>query len=469
MSFILFIFALIFNFIVSHITVRAPKELANQFVNQTIKVGLGNFGNIPYGHKIVGNIYYNLDNEDDTYACTPISLTGIPQNPKVDQSPLLLARRGGNCTFTQKAINIEGALAHAAIIINNEPGQLVEDIIMADDGRGMDIQIPSVLITKEDGDKLINYYKAHHDEKNKIVLEIDFDIEHKNNSVNYTIWYTPDQESAYTLMNDLYVYQKELGELAMLQVHFLTYTHFSYKEGEMKAVENCLGSGKYCMRTEEAKIGTSNGRDILKETIKQICVYNFAYQSTNYDLFWKYISNFYTNCILENKFTSSCSIYQTKLSGLPVDYINKCVNDSYYVNEGENKKEGYENLVGNTLLDKEYEARKKNMIYRAPSLYINNRLFLGSWRADYVFEGICAAFSKKPEICYTDGGFEKERQTSVITVVLIVLGILILNVVIFVMCMKVIKKKIQERLDGSDINRKIDTIVNSYLQMRDTK
>ena len=139
------------------------------------------------------------------------------------------------------------------------------------------------------------------------------------------------------------------------------------------------------------------------------------------------------------------------------------------MNEGENKKEGYENLVGNTLLDKEYEARKKNMIYRAPSLYINNRLFLGSWRADYVFEGICAAFSKKPEICYTDGGFEKERQTSVITVVLIVLGILILNVVIFVMCMKVIKKKIQERLDGSDINRKIDTIVNSYLQMRDTK
>ena len=40
---------------------------------------------------------------------------------------------------------------------------------------------------------------------------------------------------------------------------------------------------------------------------------------------------------------------------------------------------------------------------------------------------------------------------------------------IFVICMKVIKKKIQERLDASDINRKIDTVVNSYLQMRETK
>ena len=41
--------------------------------------------------------------------------------------------------------------------------------------------------------------------------------------------------------------------------------------------------------------------------------------------------------------------------------------------------------------------------------------------------------------------------------------------IIFFICMKVIRKKIQERLDASDIDRKIDTVVNSYLQMRETK
>ena len=114
-------------------------------------------------------------------------------------------------------------------------------------------------------------------------------------------------------------------------------------------------------------------------------------------------------------------------------------------------------------------ARKENYIYRAPSLFINDRLFLGSWRADYIFEGICAAFQKKPEICYKEGGFEREKKMSMFTLIFVVLLIIVANVIIFVICMKVIKKKIQERLDASDINRKIDTVVNSYLQMRETK
>ena len=229
--------------IYSHIIVKSPKELASKFTNQTIKVGLANFGNVPYGHKIVGNIYYNLDDSEDAFGCKEIKLQGIPTTPKVDASPLLMVKRGGGCSFTQKVLNIESAYAHAAIIVNQNPGENAENVIMADDGRGMEVSIPSVLISKEDGDKLISYYRATRGDTSKskqIVLEMNFDIEHKNNTVNYTIWYTPDQESVYTLMNDLYYYHLELGDLATLKVHFLTYTHFSYNEANKTAREICL-------------------------------------------------------------------------------------------------------------------------------------------------------------------------------------------------------------------------------------
>ena len=458
--------------IFSHIIVKAPKELASQFTNQTIKVGLANFGNVPYGHKIVGNIYYNLDDSDDAFGCKEIKLEGIPIAPKVDASPLLMVKRGGGCSFTQKALNIESANAHAAIIVNQNPGENAESVIMADDGRGMEVSIPSVLISKEDGDKLISYYRSNKGDNSKskqIVLEMNFDIEHKNNTVNYTIWYTPDQESVYTLMNDLYYYHLELGDLATLKVHFLTYTHFSYNEKDETERSDCLGSGKYCMRPDKEGSGIENGRTILWETIKQICVYKYAYENNQPELFWIYLQNFYEKCILTQKFTATCASYQTKESGLPTDWVNKCMNESFVPTEDQKKKPNYENIAPNTLLDAEYIARKENYIYRAPSLFINDRLFLGSWRADYVFEGICAAFQKKPEICYKEGGFEREKKMSMFTLIFVVLLIIVVNVIIFVICMKVIKKKIQERLDGSDINRKIDTVVNSYLQMRETK
>ena len=469
----LIVFFIVFiSKIYSHIIVKSPKELASKFTNQTIKVGLANFGNVPYGHKIVGNIYYNLDDSEDAFGCKEIKLQGIPTTPKVDASPLLMVKRGGGCSFTQKVLNIESAYAHAAIIVNQNPGENAENVIMADDGRGMEVSIPSVLISKEDGDKLISYYRDTRGDTSKskqIVLEMNFDIEHKNNTVNYTIWYTPDQESVYTLMNDLYYYHLELGDLATLKVHFLTYTHFSYNEANKTAREDCLGGGKYCMRPDKEGTGIKSGRTILMETIKQICVYKYAYGTLQPDLFWIYLQNFYQNCILKNKFSATCSTYQTKQSNIPIDWINNCMNESFVATPEEKKKRNYEYVATNSLLEEEYKARKENYIYRAPSLFINDRLFLGSWRADYIFEGICAAFQKKPEICYKEGGFEREKKMSMFTLIFVVLLIIVANVIIFVICMKVIKKKIQERLDASDINRKIDTVVNSYLQMRETK
>jgi hypothetical protein len=54
----------------------------------------------------------------------------------------------GACHFVIKAQNIEKFGGVMAIIIDNKDGEVVESIVMADDGKGESVNIPTFLIGK---------------------------------------------------------------------------------------------------------------------------------------------------------------------------------------------------------------------------------------------------------------------------------------------------------------------------------
>jgi len=56
----------------------------------------------------------------------------------------------GNCTFVSKVRNIEKLGIKLAIIIDNRE-EHTEELIMADDGSGHGVTIPSFIIRKKDG------------------------------------------------------------------------------------------------------------------------------------------------------------------------------------------------------------------------------------------------------------------------------------------------------------------------------
>jgi len=58
--------------------------------------------------------------------------------------PVIMVKRGG-CTFTHKVRNMEKAGASAALIIDNKI-EMTERIVVADDGSGQTIHIPSFLV-----------------------------------------------------------------------------------------------------------------------------------------------------------------------------------------------------------------------------------------------------------------------------------------------------------------------------------
>lgn len=453
------------------IIVKSPKELVDKFPNATIPATLSNFGRIPYGHTTVGKVFYDPMNLDRDMACKPITSIDIGSDFKVDESPIIMINRG-NCTFVKKVKNVEDMGGHVALIVNNVPGS-IDYIVMADDGNGRDISIPALLITYEDGKILQDYYTKYKDDKKKLdqlILEINFEMEHPNNTVTYDLYFTSDNELTYKLLMELYFYHRHLHSQTKLNVHYITYQHPFYDPDREDNIPqpNCLGNGKYC--NSPGKFGVTDGREVVKENIKQKCVYKYAY-SDGHDtnLYWEYMANFYNKCLnqTEPKFNQGCS------AAISDDeyraYVNQCINDSYDTTDEIKKIQNFEISVPNSLLEKDNEDRRTFSLSFIPSLVINGRSFWGSWRADNVFEAICAGFKKKPEICYSEGAFERPEGISWFAIIVIVILIIAVNVVIFILCKKYIQRRIVERIESTDINHKINTVVTSYLALRDTK
>ena len=414
-----------------------------------------------------GYLLYDLKNEPNQYGCEKFNRY-TELNPLVGDSPFIIVKKG-LCSPTQKVKNIEEAGGHAAIIINDKD-EPIEKMFLADDGNGGEISIPAVLINLNDGNKLINYYTENKpDKKNRIRLEIYFALEKSDNTVKYDIWFTPDQTKVYDFLNTFEKYQKLLGDNAVLGMHYITYPFFSYDANSNTPIDDCLGSGLYCIRPSSE---INDGALIALESIKQKCIYKFIYENKNKDnpyskeLFWKYMNNLYTKCISTKNYNQECSDNAVSLAGLQLENINECIKDSFIGNSQEKQNKNYNKILKNKILDEEYSIRKKNFITRVPTLTINGRLYDGSWRAEYVFDALCASLIKKPDVCFKEG-IQREIGLSGPAVFIIIMIVLAINVILFILCKNLIKKKIMDRIESIDINSKIDDAVNTYFALKD--
>ena len=424
---------------------------------------------MPYGHLIEGYLLFDLDNEPNQYGCEKFNRYA-ELNPLVGDSPFIIVKKG-LCNPTQKVKNIEEAGGHAAIIINDKD-EPPEKMFLADDGNGGEISIPAVLISLNDGNKLINYYTDKKpDRNNRIRLEIYFAIEKSDNTVKYDIWFTPDQTKVYEFLSDFEKYQKLLGDNAILDMHYITYPYFSYNENSKTPVDDCLGSGLYCIRPSSE---INDGALIALESIKQKCLYKYSYENNNNinnnpyskEIFWNYMKKLYSKCIITKTYDQACSDKIINSLGIQTEQIEQCIKDSFIGNDNEKLNNNYIKILKNKILDEEYSKRKRNYITRVPTLTINGRLFDGSWRADYVFDALCASLIKKPDACFKEG-IQKEGGFSGPAVFIIIMVVLSINIILFILCKNLIKKKIMDRIESININSKIDDAVNTYFALKD--
>ncbi len=459
------------------ITVLSPKALKEKFKNRVIKASYSNFGKIPYGYTLSGRVYFDPNNKDEDMACKPIKSIHVEKDPLIDKAPIVLIDRG-TCYFVEKVKNVEDIGGHVALIVDNKKEDPTT-IIMSDDSRrrGQNIHIPALLISKEDGKIIENFYRENKDKKDvleSIILEIEFQMEHPSNEVHYSFFFSSTDFNVYTALREIYHYHKHLRDHTKFTPYYVS---SRYQSHDGKARENCYAGGNFCASPRH-DLGIGDGRQILKENLRQKCIYNYAYNvyQNSTDMYWEYMKNFYDNCLKPPKgeifFSDNCALTQIVKTQIDPDQITKCIYNSFGLEPRQDGKEDeFLTTKANTLLYNDNDEKEKHNLWLTPSLLINKRTFWGSWTGEYIFEAICASFKNKPEVCYDEGAFFKAKQTGLsfgIVIFLIIL-IIVFNLIIFLICRKFIKRKITDKIEQTDIDLKINTVVTSYLALKEIK
>jgi len=275
---------------------------------------------------------------------------------------------------------------------------------MADDGRGRELIIPGVLITSQQGEILKQFYR-----KNKLFpkiienirIEVDFEMENRTNVVKLEFFVNSFNENFYNLINEMTTHLKDLKSALDINVYYISHPSYVFSEGAYRDIPNCYGSGLHCHHP--GKFQVIDGRNFLDEDIKQKCILNYARENKYIDVYIDYVNNFYKNCANKTSFNAECSAIEAEKIGLPLDKINKCFFESFNTTTVEkydnNLLKYFKTYSKNEILISDVNQKLAHMISFSPSLLINNRNFWGSWNLENVFEAVCSAYQKKPQIC----------------------------------------------------------------------
>lgn len=106
---------------------------------------------------------------------------------------------------------MENAGVAVAIVVDNK-NEFVDEILMSDDGTGGGIRIPSMLIGKKDGNKIIDWMNtATQEEKDQIVIMAEF-IMPELDVVKYDFWFTSSSDRALNFLEDFATMAKKLNK-----------------------------------------------------------------------------------------------------------------------------------------------------------------------------------------------------------------------------------------------------------------
>ena len=158
------------------------------------------FGIPSYTASVTGPLIYATPG--DTDGCDPLDPTDWPEGTKI----ILVDR--GNCTFVDKVRNIQNAGGTAAIIADN----IAETVLpyMADDGTGADITVPSVLISRADGDTLETYVGS-----SDVMLQMQWSIPHPDGRVEWSLWTSSNDAYSREFKTVFGAVSTDLGSKAM--------------------------------------------------------------------------------------------------------------------------------------------------------------------------------------------------------------------------------------------------------------
>jgi hypothetical protein len=251
------------------------------------------FGIPPYG----GSIQQQLYHADDTLCHNNVDKRkGYPERAKDKdgkqapwESPFILLVDRGECTFVEKVRNAQRAGAAAVLIADssclctdheciNATGVTnceVAEPIMADDGSGADISIPSFLIFKHDADSIRSTLK----DNQQVRIEMKFSVPAPDSRVEYDLWTSPTDVLSKDILKTFQRAAVALGKDAFFtpQEYVMDGVKAGCQgdDGEDICMNLCTNSGRYCsLDPDESLSRGASGADVVAESLRRLCLWD---------------------------------------------------------------------------------------------------------------------------------------------------------------------------------------------------
>jgi len=372
------------------------------------------FGIPQYGGSISQNVYYPGQEVGD--ACGEIDIRGgHPIRPVDDDgnmlpypSPYILMVDRGMCTFVTKIRNAQRSGAAAVIIADNsclcssgnecnsDPGVECEprEPIMADDGSGSDISIPSFLMFKQDADIV----KAQLQANKMVQIEMAWSLPAPDSRVEYELWTMPTDLVSREFQRTFKSAAAALGKHAYFTPHMYVYdgvrSNCQGPGGENQCYNLCTNSGRYCATDPDNDLDKGiSGADVVVESLRRLCVWKIYGEDDGIGMkWWDYVNEFMFRCDTPDFFTNEqCISDAFQHSGIDKGAVDKCMSDSG----------GLHGDAPNTIIEEELMNKENRGVVILPQAYVNNAAIRGALEFGTMFRAVCAGFltGSEPDVC----------------------------------------------------------------------
>ncbi|KAL8172275.1 hypothetical protein V2J09_024079 [Rumex salicifolius] len=373
-------------------------------IKGTYDSAIGNFGIPQYGGSMAGVVVYPKDNRK---GCKEFSDSSISFARKPGAMPNFVLLDRGDCFFALKVWNAQKAGAAAVLVADDIDEPLITMDTPEEDSSSAryieNITIPSALIEKSFGETL----KKSFDKGDLINVNLDWReaVPHPDDRVEYELWTTSNDECGVKcemLMSFIKEFKGasqilEKGGYTQFTPHYITWYCPQAFTKSKQCTSQCINHGRYCAPDPEQDFSKGyEGKDVVLENLRQLCVFKVANESKKPWVWWDYVTDFQIRCPMkEKKYNKECANGVLKSLGLDIKDIDKCMGDPTSDSE-------------NTLLKQEQEAQigkgTRGDVTILPTLVVNNRQYRGKLERGAVMKAICSGFEEttEPAACLSD-------------------------------------------------------------------
>eukprot|EP00929_Paragymnodinium_shiwhaense_P031257 TRINITY_DN17552_c0_g2_i1.p1 TRINITY_DN17552_c0_g2~~TRINITY_DN17552_c0_g2_i1.p1 ORF type:complete len:567 (-),score=137.55 TRINITY_DN17552_c0_g2_i1:62-1588(-) len=393
----------------AQLRVLSPLWLSEQVGNATgrIEGATATFGAPYYGDVVFGRVLWGQPrradaeqhcNEDDYDVRVPDEAkTHFNEKPLIN---IVMVRRGA-CAFTTLVHVARHKGAHAVLIVDKADSELTAQdmhrVILADDGTGEDIDIPSVVIPKEDGGRLIEAAQ-----KREVILELSWHIPSQR-VVDMEMWMSSGSAKSQQFLQEFSNRRKLLNEVLTFQPF---YDVVSVAPGVDQDIirRRCKDeAGLYCVQASEASGSNGlTGKDILDENVRQLCIHELSkvkrppssgdgallHHVTGAPLaeyaekYWDYVEKLATECPVdgtspEKRLSEACSLRLMDEVGLDDAAVLDCAG----------------------RWEEKLKYQLNHVAWSSSAVRINGWRYKGKLDADLITRAVCDGFARKPHEC----------------------------------------------------------------------